>query len=402
MVAYVKIRRVAAGKRPERARSRIEEHLAYAADGKAAGACAESDRGASCVRSGWESGRSAHGVMGQLSHAEYGKDKTMRERLFCKGYTWGFFSGPGEMMTEAAEHSMKRLAENGLDWICIPVNAWQETFYSTRVFSLYGRTQTDAEIRHAISMAKSLGLKVCLKPMVNCLDHAWRARIDFPAEEYCEYWERWFASYRNFMCYYARMAEETGCEMLCTGCEMAGMDKQTAYCRDMIAAVRDCYHGILMHNINHGDELAFPWLDSVDVIGISGYYPVTTPGDRSPEQMRKSWQGVRERLAACHEKYQKPVMFAEIGVRNEQGCTAYPWDFKNRPELPTDEQEQADFYETAMEATWELPWFAGYFWWDWKAVLPPESEAKNNRDFTVYGKLAEQTLRRWYTGQAGN
>ena len=320
----------------------------------------------------------------------------MENRLFCKGYTWGFFSRAGEWLTEAAEQSMRRLAGNGLDWICLTVNAWQETFYSTKIFSLYGRTQTDEEVAHAVKLAKSLGLKVCLKPMVNCLDRSWRARINFPTEEGVPYWDDWFLSYRTFMNYYAEMAERLGCEMLCTGCEMAGMDMQADRCRKMIAEVRERYHGLVMHNINHGDEHRSPWLDAVDVIGISGYYPVTDPEHRGKETMRERWKSVVEGLESCHSRFGKPVMFAEIGVRNEQGCTAYPWDFHDRPELPVDFQEQADFYETAMEATWDIPWFAGYFWWDWKAVIPSPEEALKNRDFTVYGKPAEKILSDWY------
>ena len=328
----------------------------------------------------------------------YGKERVNMDRdIFCKGYTWGFFSREGEMLTDKAEESMKRLASNGLDWICITVNGWQETFYSTVIFSMFGMTQTDEEIIHAVKMAKSLGLKVCLKPMVNCLDRSWRARIDFPTEEGCGYWEKWFRSYNNFMQHYAKLAEKLGCEMLCTGCEMAGMDKQADLCRDMVARVRKVYSGIIMHNINHGDEMRFKWLDAVDVIGISAYYPVTDAEHTGIDTMKKRWAEVVKRLETCHEHFGKPIMFAEIGVRNEEGCTAYPWDFHYRPEKKTDEQEQADFYESAMEATWDIPWFCGYFWWDWKATLPPIEKAKENRDFTIYGKLAEQTLKKWYT-----
>lgn len=323
----------------------------------------------------------------------------MSERIFCKGYTWGFFSRDQEMLTDDARQSMERLASNGLDWICITVNAWQETFYSTTIFSMYGRTQTDEEIRHAVKMAKELGLKVCLKPMVNCLDHAWRARIDFPGDDGCDYWDKWFQSYNTFMVYYAKLAEELNCEMLCTGCEMIGMDKQADRCLDMIEKVRKVYSGIVMHNINHGDEKMFTWLSAVDIIGISGYYPLTDSTHKGKETMRERWKEVLKDLEECHRHFDRPIMFAEIGVRNEQGCTMYPWDFKDRPELPIDEQEQADFYETAMEATWDKEWFSGYFWWDWKVTLPPEDEMKNDRDFTVYGKQAENVLREWYTKQ---
>ena len=40
----------------------------------------------------------------------------MNKDIFCKGYTWGFFSKRGDFQTEAAEKSMERLASNGLNW----------------------------------------------------------------------------------------------------------------------------------------------------------------------------------------------------------------------------------------------------------------------------------------------
>ncbi|MCR5141274.1 MAG: hypothetical protein K6C68_01905 [Ruminococcus sp.] len=317
------------------------------------------------------------------------------ERLFCKGYTWGFFSGSGVFGTPEAERSMELLAKNGLDWICIPVNCFQETFHSTVIFSMFGHTQTDADIEAAVVKAKSLGLKVCLKPMVDCLDGSWRARINFPPEQ-PRYWDSWFKSYNSFMQHYASLAERLGCEMLCTGCEMFGMDSQDKHCREMIAKVREVYSGIIMHNVNHGDELRFPWLEDVDVIGISAYYPCTTPDDNSLTQMNSVWAGIAEKLADVHEHYGKPVMFAEIGLRSVHGCAQYPWEYHYDPQEQPDEQEQADFYEAAMASTFDIPWFAGYFWWDWKAKLPPADKAKDNRDFTCYGKKAEQVLRKWY------
>jgi hypothetical protein len=164
----------------------------------------------------------------------------------------------------------------------------------------------------------------------------------------------------------------------------------------MISDVREVYHGIIMHNINHGDELRFDWLSEVDIIGVSGYYPCTEPTDRSLAKMKEVWTEVVGRLEKMHEHYGRPVMMAEIGVRNEQGCTQYPWYFHHR-DVPLDGQEQADFYEAALSTTWDKEWFCGYFWWDWKAKLPPIEKAKENRDFTVYGKKAEQVLRSWYT-----
>ena len=90
----------------------------------------------------------------------------MNKDIFCKGYTWGFFSKRGDFQTEAAEKSMERLASNGLNWICIPVNALQESFASTRVFSDYERTQ-------------SVGLLVHSCHFTACAEH-------FTAELFCK------------------------------------------------------------------------------------------------------------------------------------------------------------------------------------------------------------------------
>lgn len=319
------------------------------------------------------------------------------DRLFCKGYTWGFFAKSGEFQTEAAMRSMERLHSNGLDWICIPVNAFQETYMSTMVHPVYGLTQTDSDIVFAVNYAKKLGMKVCLKPMVNSMDGVWRAHIHFPEESRIDYNDRWFRSYNAFMLHYAQIAEQTGCEMLCTGCEMDGMDVNTQRCIDMIAKVREVYHGLIMHNINHGDEFKYPWLNHVDIIGISAYYRLTDGVDVSIDRMLESWSAVRERLIRAHEMFQKPIMFAEIGIRNEHGCSKYPYDFKDRLDVPLDEDEQADFYESAMRTFWDEEWFGGFFWWDWKAKLTPDDKIHENRDFTVYGKKAESVLKRWYT-----
>lgn len=86
----------------------------------------------------------------------------MNKDIFCKGYTWGFFSKRGDFQTEAAEKSMERLASNGLNWICIPANAWQESFASTRVFGDYERTQSDEDIAFAIKKQSHWDLKSAL------------------------------------------------------------------------------------------------------------------------------------------------------------------------------------------------------------------------------------------------
>ncbi|MFB9327925.1 glycosyl hydrolase family 53 [Paenibacillus aurantiacus] len=322
------------------------------------------------------------------------------ERLFIKGMTWGWSAKRGDYRTEAAADSMRKLRETGCEWIALSFWTWQDTVHSMQIPFDYGYTVTDRDIEAAVREARRNGLKICLKPVVNSRDGLWRAHIGFPEEENesPSYWDRWFESYTNFLVHYAELAEELGCEMFCVGCEMVKTESQTARWTKTIARVREVYAGPLIYNANHGSEEGVAWFDLVDFIGTSAYYPVgSVPGD-TEENMIANWLPVRDKMERLHRRFNKPVVFMEIGCRSAHGCATMPWDFKHR-DLPFSEEEQASFYHSVMQVFWDQPWFGGFFWWDWSVNLYPLSEAKTNRGFDVYGKRAGQILTEWYTSR---
>lgn len=316
------------------------------------------------------------------------------KQIFVKGMTYGWNTTRGKYQTKEAVESMKKLKETGADWIALSFYTFQETYSSTEITFDYGHTMTDRDIEFAVKKAKELGLKVCLKPVVNCKDKIWRARIGFP-EEAIDLWGKWFQSYTNFMLHYAELAEELGCEMLCIGCEMVATERQTDHWEKVIERVREVYHGPLIYNANHGKEEGVKWFDKVDIIGTSAYYPVAEkPGD-SEENMIKKWEDVKAKMYNLHKKFNKPILFMEIGCRSAESCAMMPWDFSHT-NLPFNEIEQANFYSSVLKVFWNEPWFAGFFWWDWSVNIYPLEEAKTNRGFDIYGKKAEQVLREWY------
>jgi hypothetical protein len=316
------------------------------------------------------------------------------DTVFVKGMTYGWNTVRGVYRTNEAVESLKKLRETGSEWIALSFFALQDTYSDTDIHFDYGHTMTDRDIIFAVHEAKKLGLKVCLKPVVNCRDGIWRARIGFP-EEATEKWDKWFQSYNHFLLHYAELAEELECEMFCIGCEMINTETQITKWREVIANVRNIYNGPIIYNANHGKEEGVEWFDAVDYIGTSAYYPVAKqPGD-SVENMKKEWVKVSGKLEKLANKYNKQIIFMEIGCRSARGCATMPWDFLHT-ELPFDEEEQANFYQSVFEVFWNKEWFSGFFWWDWKATLYPLEEAKQDLDFDIYGKKAEQIVREWY------
>ena len=312
-----------------------------------------------------------------------------------KGFTYGFDGRKGMFENDNAEKSMQRLAELGTNWVSFPVVIMQDTFASSKFGFDYRFNVTDREVENTVIKLKKHGMKVCLKPMINCADGVWRARIDFPEPDWgmADYWKEWFSCYNAFICHYAEIAEYTGCEMLCIGCEMVGTEKKSDYWRELIANVRKIYSGKLVYNANHGKERGISWFDALDYIGTSAYYPVADGAGENVEIMCERWKVAVKDLKALSDEMGKKVIFMEIGCRSASGCAAMPWDFTHK-DCPYDEDEQANFYDSCMNALWNEDWLLGFFWWDWYTFLP---ENKTETGFSIYGKKTENVVKKWYS-----
>lgn len=316
-----------------------------------------------------------------------------------KGFTYGWDGKRGDYLKPEAEKSRDLLFDLGVNWMCLAFAVHQKSFSSTEIYFDYRSTVTDKEILQTIKHAHEKGIKVCLKPVINCNDGVWRALIDFPDEDMWgrdQYWDTWFEYYTAFLCHYAEIAEASGCEMFCVGCEMNGTQRKEKHWRGTIGEVKKIYSGALVYNANHGKEKEVSWFDELDYIGTSAYYKVgKKPGD-SKANMIKEWEKVAKRLREISNEYQKPVIFMEIGMRSAKGCAMMPWDFTH-VELERSEEEQADFYDSCLEVFTKEDWFKGVFWWDWStAIYDTAEEAEKDIGFNVHLKKAGDILKNWY------
>lgn len=315
-----------------------------------------------------------------------------------KGYTYGYTAKHGDYRSKEGILSQELLFETGINWMCLAVALTQETAHSLTIDFDFENSSSDRDIMAAVERAHKNNIKVCLKPMVNCRDGVWRALINFADSDFEGndiYWDKWFESYGSFMKYYAELAEETGCEMLCIGCELCSTERKETHWRKLIAGIRTVYSGKLIYNTNHGKEEEVKWFDAVDYVGTSAYYPVSRNGD-SPEAMKKEWRSVRDRMYRVYQKWNKKIVFMEIGCRSAHGCAAMPWDFVHT-ELPHDEEEQANFFDSCLSVFAGEEWFGGMFWWDWSTTVYTDREtAKSDNGFNIHLKKAEDVLKKWY------
>ena len=83
--------------------------------------------------------------------------------------------GSGESR-KSMEEMVRRIHTN---WVIFTPSGMQKTPYSEEIRYDGEKSCTDEELYDMIRYAQSLGLKVALKPTVNCDNGVWRARISF-------------------------------------------------------------------------------------------------------------------------------------------------------------------------------------------------------------------------------
>eukprot|EP00912_Choanoflagellata_sp_UC4_P001936 UC4_evm2s1242 len=347
---------------------------------------------------------------------------SLPEPLYVKGmtFTGGRYCPDVSMDSTEGRASLRRLASTGSNWVSIVVTEYQWQINSTEIFPLYDSMAVNDTTSHyykfvtikpqvlvsTIKFAKSLGLKVMLKPHIDLLrdnkpnGRFWRGDIGGPLlrtfYHYSEapknsfypssgcpavdwdpppsgirpfttiQWNAWFLSYTKFLLKYAIIAAEEDVEILSLNCELYCPNRQAGTSENTLS----CF--------------GFFWL-TIELHTTSAYYKVS--GETTAELVR-GWNPHKKILRSLHKKYNKSIVFTEIGFCSGQ-CS------RDHSPSRSDLSWHAAQYEAVFEAfRGEQNWFLGFFFWNWDT--DPTSPLLHDDCLTPQGKPAEDVLRKYY------
>ncbi len=304
---------------------------------------------------------------------------------FIKGVTFGAFAPRESLKSKEAKKSLDNLKKRTCaDTIVLVPNGLQENAHTENIRFDTKATFSDEELISFIDYAHEIGLKVLLKPTVNCMDGTWRAFISFFDKDVpCEpKWCNWFDSYTKFETHFAKIAKKTDCEMFIAGCEMVQTENKEAQWRKLISDIRAEYDGVISYNTDKYQEDHVNWWDAVDVISSSGYYPI------------RDWKKELARIEKVVKKFNKPFFFAEAGCMSTRGSSAVPnnWGLKDVLDL----EEQADWYRSMFAEIEKNKWVEGTCLWDWACRQYPAGTASTDAGYEIFCKPAEQVVKDFY------
>jgi len=298
--------------------------------------------------------------------------------------------------------SFQPLIKNNVEWITYVPWGHQENYDSPSVeggpsLDSLRFMRRDSSLRNRITLAHEAGLKVFLKPHIwiyRPTDGTWRSDI-FPTND--ENWEAWKTSYRDFILYYAQVAEEYKIEMFCVGTEFTRLTiEKPEYWKKLIQDVRNIYSGKITYAANWYKEFEkITFWDQLDYIGIQAYFPLVKNKNPTVKEISKGWKKYFSSIKRIHKKFNKKILFTELGYKSMEESAIEPWkwvDYESDLEQITVSTEtQVNCYQAFFDTVWEKNWMAGVHLWQWRAEHE-NTGGLQNVDFTPQNKPAEDVI----------
>jgi hypothetical protein len=289
---------------------------------------------------------------------------------------------PGHPFGSASANvSMAQARRLGAVALAIVPFLWQSNPQSPDIAR--GSDMPDDELRSAIRETRKLGMAAIVKPNV-WVPTSWAGAVE-PGSE--KDWKAWFAAYGEAITHIARLAAEENAEALIIGTELTKTSKRPEW-TGLIARVRAVYPGLLFyvaHNPDEAEHITF-W-PLLDAIGVSLYPPLGVDKDRDG-RLRKMKQSA-DRVGVLAQRFAKPIIVAEIGLRSARGAAAKPWESPEERVSPAAPQLQAEVLADWLRVL-NRPTVQGVLIWRW--LSDPIAGGLADTDFTVQGKPAEGVL----------
>ena len=294
----------------------------------------------------------------------------------------------------------------------------------------FGAEAKTAEYFGAFTIAAhEVGVKVIWKPQFN-LDQLHTDNVNGHSTGASFNVANFLAGVKAFWTLWAPAAQRYGADMVVFSTENGSIAiNNEASMRAIIAEVRKHYGGPLTYaetNVvsrNYGagpDDIAF-W-DALDYIGVDAYNPVVVSGSLTYDQ---AYAGLKSNsisagdpapkvdisavLAGLSAKFNKPVLFTEMGLRSVTGAASSPSDFLSKPGEVPDNSEQYNYFKAFLDIYQHQPWVSGMNIWNGhneRAAYPTHAEwgafiekyGRTNGDFL--GKSSEDLLKAYWLNKS--
>lgn len=198
--------------------------------------------------------------------------------------------------------------------------------------------------------------------------------------------DKWFTNWEKAVIEVAKVAERYSTYGLYVGSNLEYMElpKYSSKWESLIANVRKVYSGKIIYRTNKWITATWdndltqkyqtnkrdnPIWGMVDIISIAAYFEITdtknpsvdelTAGIRSVPYLDRR-QNIFDEIKQIHDKWDKPIMFGELGIPPFDGAASHPYDSVLTEGEAKSDTIQSNWFEAWYKVFASQDWFLGF------------------------------------------
>jgi len=294
---------------------------------------------------------------------------------------------------------LEQLKTNNFEWITITPFIDQDNYNkpSLKLISDDNYNKKLKQYKIIKEECDKFGIKIMLKPhiwLTKRENSKWRSDIKMETEQD---WNIWFKNYNQTIMKYAELAEELQLEQFCIGTELeTTVYEKPDQWKALIQRVKAIYKGKLTYAANWDNEYkTVPFWEELDYIGIQAYFPISVKDNPTLLELENYWRKYAEEIEVTSTKFNKPILFTELGYKSIQGTSKKPWEWNGIKNIYSkiSKKEQLLCYQAFFNIIWKESWFHGIHIWEWQSHGTSDG---NNANFTIEGKPSLNLIAKYF------
>jgi len=284
--------------------------------------------------------------------------------------------------------NLVRIKQSGAEWVVLTRTFYQTDVKSSDIHADEKLTPSLDSLENIIHDAHELGLMVQVHLAINLIKRKpddWHGMIN-PDNS-----QQWWAAYQALVKEMAEFSTRNEVEALVIGTEYNILQLNEKRWRALYRMVREKaqYAGMLGYEANF-NRLNITWLDELDFLGISAYWPLSEDRDPDLKTLSQSWSLINKQLGTFMAKHPKlRVEFTEVGYASQPYSSVLPFSWKPHKGKAQSFTEQLQCYRALHKFLGRQPKIQGVHIF----ASTAEDYDSGSIGYTPFGKPAERVVK---------
>ncbi|MFD0971780.1 glycoside hydrolase family 113 [Plantactinospora endophytica] len=349
------------------------DRLSKAPPGSTAGPSASAEPQVTRVSQPWQPGMRQHGIAIYWENNEDDTDQIVRAK---------------------AQKVLDHVVALGANSISVSFSFVMDSAYASAVRMDHPITPSPARLEVVLDEANKRGLRTAVRPMLNERNlttddpDMWRGSIRPESRT------KWFASYRDMLVEYAKVAEAAKVATFVVGTELNSLESSTTGWRTVATGVKAVYKGELDYSANH-DRLRKTGPASGITLSVDAYPPLKVPDSAPVSRLVDGWNEWLDKNRG--EGSIRNLTLAEVAIGARSGAYEEPWSPRAKGSIKPEIQQR--WFDAACQVMRERD-LAGIYFWMINFDADPKAKPSSKSPMDFLGRPGEQNIARCFTKDA--